>query len=82
MVIFLYKCEICGAALFSEVDHDNTWYWDCNGRCKMGTYHNKVMLKATQGPFGDIYADFVGHMGEKNDSQRKASADDDRSIDQ
>jgi hypothetical protein len=46
MQIFLYKCEVCGAAIFSEQDHGRAWYARCIGVCEGGwQYHDKVIIK-------------------------------------
>lgn len=41
---WLYKCEVCGVAVFSNQDHGNAWYNDCCGICKTWTYYDKVVI--------------------------------------
>jgi len=42
---WLYKCEVCGTASFTNSDHGNAWYADC-GSCRGWGYHDKIILGA------------------------------------
>lgn len=44
---WLYKCEVCGVAVFSNQDHGNVWYNDCCGICKTWTYYDKMVIHKT-----------------------------------
>lgn len=46
--LWLYKCEVCGVAVFSNQDHGIAWYNDCCGICKTWTYYDKVIIRESQ----------------------------------
>lgn len=41
---WLYKCEVCGVAVFANQDNGPVWYNDCCGICKTWTYYDKVVI--------------------------------------
>lgn len=57
MEVYLYKCEVCGVAMFSNRDHGRVFYNDCCGICKIWTYYEKVMMK----PAFDMFLNFQGN---------------------
>lgn len=40
---YLYKCEVCGTASFTDSDHGSAWYASC-GSCKVWVYHDQIVL--------------------------------------
>lgn len=65
---YLYKCEVCGVAVFSNQDHGMAWYNDCCGICKTWTYYDRVIItKCPAGLplplFDEVYL-FLSNRGE------------------
>lgn len=76
MVVFLYKCEVCGVAVFSEQDHGRTWYNDCCGTCRVRIYYEKVVIQAIDPVFGISInnVEFVAHLGDKGNGDSDTGA--------
>lgn len=43
MKVYLYKCDDCGNAKFTEGDEGNVRYYHCVG-CKVPTFHHRVVI--------------------------------------
>lgn len=82
MELFLYACEVCGAASFSGQYHGRTWYAPCPG-CARGTYHDGVLIDLTCGQFvkeETMYAssDYAG----SDEKSREEPTNESRPVDQ
>lgn len=61
---WLYKCEVCGMASFTNGDHGNAWYADC-GSCRAWGYHDKVTI------VGDMFMSRANGEEENGDSDTR-----------
>lgn len=68
---WLYKCEVCGTASFTDRDHGNAWYANC-GSCRAWGYHDNVNIVTQIGPWGDVGCIFMSTSDqEENDASTK-----------
>lgn len=74
MKVFLYKCEVCGAAKFSEQDHGRTWYDRCVGVCEGGwQYHDKIEAVVDPTKFKDVSIEYSVAGGYKKDDSQEGT---------
>jgi hypothetical protein len=52
MEVFLYKCEHCGAAMFSNTNNGSIYYVVYCAGCKLGSFFEKVEIKGMDDVFG------------------------------
>ena len=70
---WMYRCEFCGVAVFSNEDHGRLWYNDCCGICKTWTYYEKIVINPIFDMFMNLqgYAFVVVDKEKKEDSKEK-----------
>lgn len=66
MEVYLYKCEHCGAAMFSHCNNGNIYYVVCCSGCKLGSFFEKVEIKAACDMFG-VFQGYRFAIEEKKD---------------
>lgn len=74
---FLYKCQICGAAVFSNENHGSMWHVSYCGVCKIGQFYEKIVIRENQFilPAIDDEYEFRSVVEEKKDEHSNTRTD-------
>ena len=85
MELFLYKCELCGVAMFATSDRGRVWYVDCCGICKTWTYYEKVVhcvlgsgKESHFGFYGPTAEEYKNGISEKDGNTKEEHIDEHR----